>query len=57
MRPVQRQYTWSDELHNEARLLKLNDRRYAHVLLYMFQLAQISRFQILEDIAVYWDKN
>ena len=39
-------YTRSLELHNEANILKLKDRRHVHVLLHMFQLAQMPDFKL-----------
>ena len=36
----------TENLHNEAKLLKLKDRRHVHILLHMFQLAQIPGFKL-----------
>ena len=36
----------TDELHVEAKLLKLKDRRHMHVLLHMYQLAQMPNFKL-----------
>ena len=39
-------YFSTDDLHEEAKLLKLKDRRHVHVLLHMFQLAQMPNFKL-----------
>ena len=39
-------YSDSDELHSDAKILKLKDRRHIHVLLHMFQLSQMPSFQL-----------
>ena len=39
-------YTSSDEIHKEAKLSKLKDRRHIHVLLHMFQFAQMPDFRL-----------
>ena len=39
-------YYSSDDLHTEARLLKLIDRRHMHMLLHMYQLAQMPDFKL-----------
>ena len=39
-------YTKSDDLHREGKILKLKDRRHVHVLLHMFQLAQMPNFKL-----------
>ena len=39
-------YFNTDDLHQEAKLMKLNDRRHVHVLLHMFQLAQMPNFKL-----------
>ena len=36
----------TEEIHIEAKLLKLKDRRHVHVLLHMFQLAQMPNFKL-----------
>ena len=36
----------TNDLHMKARLLKLKDRRHMHVLLHMFQLAQMPNFKL-----------
>ena len=36
----------SDALHTEAKLLKLKDRRHIHILLHMYQLAQMPDFKL-----------
>ena len=36
----------TEELHREAKLLKLKDRRHLHVMLHMFQLAQMPNFKL-----------
>ena len=33
-------------LHEEAKILKLKERRHIHVLLHMFQLSQMPNFKI-----------
>ena len=38
--------TKSIELHKEAKLLKLKDRRHIHILLHMFQLSQLPNFHL-----------
>ena len=35
-----------DELHEEANLLKLKDRRHMHVLLHLYELAQMPNFKL-----------
>ena len=39
-------YVKSDDLHKDAKLLKLKDRRHVHVLLHMFQLSQMPDFKL-----------
>ena len=39
-------YYKSAELHREAKLLKLTDRRHVHMLLHMYQLAQMPDFKM-----------
>ena len=39
-------YTGSADLHREDKILKLKDRRHIHVLLHMFQLAQMPDFKL-----------
>ena len=39
-------YTKSEDLHKDAKILKLKDRRHVHVLLHMFQLSQMSDFKL-----------
>ena len=39
-------YAGSADIHKEARILKLKDRRNVHVLLHMFQLAQMPDFKL-----------
>ena len=39
-------YTDSADMHKEAKILKLKERRHVHVLLHMFQLAQMPDFKL-----------
>ena len=39
-------YTETNVLHEEAKILKLKERRHMHVLLHMFQLSQMPNFKI-----------
>ena len=39
-------YTKSDDLHKEGKILKLKNRRHIHILLHMFQLAQMPDFKL-----------
>ena len=39
-------YVRTAELHDEAKLLKLKDRRHMHILLHMFQLSQMPDFKL-----------